>query len=138
MAQTVRTLKHFLIKYHFSFSTIKYPGLQNNLESSSSSHLTLLPQLQTWRPFSIPSANGALLAPFSSVLSLLRPIFCMSVCVCFYVYMYLSCTLDVTSTHHPLPLAALPAHSPNLSHFSALRPASPSAARDDGASGWAY
>jgi len=41
-------------------------------------------------------------------------------CVCVrFKCTFRSCTPDVTSTHHPLPLAALPAHSTNLSHFSA-------------------
>lgn len=46
------------------------------------------------------------------------------------VYAHRRHTPDVTSTHHPLLLAALPAHSPNLSHLSALCPASSSAVRD--------
>lgn len=45
------------------------------------------------------------------------------------VYAHLHCPPDVTSTHHPLLLAALPAHSPNLSHLPALRSASSSAAK---------
>lgn len=49
------------------------------------------------------SENGALLAPFCSLLHL---IICVRAC-------------ESISTHHPLPLAALPAHSPNLSYFSA-------------------